>query len=419
MGSIGEPISQTSTTTQIIPAPSRSAPLQVGFSSVLQELLAKDDETMHREKRLQPIYVESGKTAIDPDRTEPILKGMAGMDEVSNLLWNVLVKPAATSEYYRNVYGRLGALHFAVVGPNGCGKKTAISTICNNAATTIFFIEANAYVNGDVAFAIAEACKKRPAVVCFDGFEALNTKPGFHEEFAMQVLGSKPLLTTWNMVWLAFCVENPATITNTTLARIVGLRVAKVKSLDGPSAADILMRVFLPPVLPLLEPLTNEQKCLLESAAVGCTPSELKEFASNIVISALSRHNLGDLASMAGNRVFGTKQHNNHPQSQSVDPNTPQTNQDARSGYCGRPSYTAVGTRTQTVGNIAEQVGCEDDDDEISIATAEVPRIYISWKEDAEPLYEKYQDANFVIRRRIPRFEQRSLDSSDLYGQND
>jgi hypothetical protein len=371
---------------------------------IVQEQNELEQKNIDAERRLQSMHPESGTTAINPDRSDIVLHGMVGMENVSRMLWNILIKPVGAAEFYRTVYGKLGPLHFAIVGPRGTGKRTAVTKACSVAAVTAFFIEPHRYQVGDIEYAMGEGWKKRPSVICFDGFEELLERRGFVDEFNMQIVGISDFLTTWNSMWLAFCVDSTATATGNMLARIVGKRLAHVKSMDGPEAANVLMRRFIPSNMEFLEPLTKDQQTLLEAAAAGCTPSELKEFAANIVIAALSRHNLGDIATAAGNQVIGSRHpppsatinHGAIPMRQST-PISPGVD----SGYCGRPTYTKK-ERVLSPHETKEQPPAGDD--------INTPKVYILWKDDAEPLYEVYTDAYGVAKRRIPRFEQRQSD---------
>jgi hypothetical protein len=318
------------------------------------------EEHYHQERRLRPVYAESGIIVINPDEQNFVLNGLNGMEDVSQLLYKCIVKPVAAAETYRKTCGKLGSLHFAIVGEDGTGKRQAVTTVCTSASVTVFYIEANRFQQKDLSSAIMRACESRPSVICFDGFDALMEKKDFEAEFMVQVRGCAELLSTWDMVWLAFCVKSKATV-DTYLRDIVMDRVAYVKPLTGFQAAELLRNVFLPlKDLPLLEPLSRLQLDTLQSAAAGCTPKQLKQFAFVVTLSALNRCEIGTLAAISGNRVVGGG---------------------IQDGSGGQQQHPPSGTTAPQ-------------------------QLFISWKDDAESQYETYRDTNDCAKRKIRRYDQ-------------
>jgi len=360
---------------------------------------------------MNAMFPEGGTLAVDPD-DDQILAGMSGMEVVQNMLWNVLVKPRMSADLYARTYGRMGALHFAIAGPDGSGKRTAIRRACSFAGVTMLTIGPNGYVAGDIERAIQTACRSQPALICFAEYEELLTRPCFSDEFRIQVLLSAELCGTWDRVWLAFCVGSAHVAKSPPLARLVGNRVAPVAPFDGPTARRILIDQMLPiRHIPLLEPLKLEQVRTLETAAAGCTASELRAFAEKVVLRALSRHDMADLASESGS----TTVHGTVPEARRR--RLRETPKDRNGGNGDDDDLFAASSRTEGGTTAAELWKMVVEDPPLDQEQADTlqrdtgyRRLGISWARDAEPLYVVVETDLGSLKRIIPHFEKRPLE---------
>ena len=321
----------------------------------------KESEANNRELlrlgRLDPLYRETGRVFIDASKTD-VLSGMLGMENVSKMLWQLLVKPAVAGQLYRDTIGQLGPLHFAIVGPEGTGKRTAVRTACSIASVDAVFLRPSAYQLGDVAFALRRACSVRPSLICFEDFDVLHKDPNFDREFADVILGCREICGTFDSVWLAFTLVSEDIIEWPMFSRLIGRRVSRVSSLGPEDASRLLMSFITSSGINLGYPLTEEEATKLGVASEECTPSELKAFAGEVCMSALSRRELDVLAYAS---IPGGSGEDGKNQGRSDD------------GVCHRET-----------------------------------NITISWHEDAVVLYETVADSLSAVQKSIiPRYERR------------
>ena len=257
--------------------------------------VAEYEDAMAHLSRMEPLYREVRTIMVDPTN-QHILPNMVGMDAVEAMLWRVVVRPALARREYRLKVGIISPLHFAIIGPHGTGKRTAIRTVCATAGVDMVTITPTAYLEGDIGFAVDRAYRARPALVCFDGFEELIRRPDFEREFRIKVASFRELCERFTGVWLAFCTNDGNSVQMPFIQRLLGRRVAGVDRPTRRQAAELFFRSHLVRTgVTLARQLTDDEANRLEEAADGCTPAELQAFAADVAFSALTRCDLAEI----------------------------------------------------------------------------------------------------------------------------
>lgn len=256
--------------------------------------------------RMHPLGRTGAMTCV-PAEVCNLLPHMCGMAEISELLCNVLVKPSIAKKVYMETAGRLTGFHFALVGENGTGRRSAMRSVCAACCIDALTITYHQYVYGDIGYAIRYASSHMPCVVYFDDFDSLGCKDEFAAEFSYQVLGQDRLCNTWEGVWLGFGVQTQAAATAWPLADLCGPRFASVRNLTDEEAARLLMQDFLSTggAQVDVESMTGQQWTVLAAAMQDCTPQDLKGFAGSVLWSALSRVSTGSHATANDIPVLG------------------------------------------------------------------------------------------------------------------
>ena len=253
--------------------------------------------------RMDLLPRDGSKVNVNPDDVD-ILVGLCGMEDVQPLLYNNLYKPALVPDYYANTAGRLCPLHFAIVGRNGTGKRTAIRYVCSLVRADAVFITPP-YKQGDLGFALGRASEDvvKPALVCIEDTTELMRDHTFVQDFTIEMHYREHLRTRFNRTWIAFCAETEDILSHECIKSLVGSRIAHVRRLDGEKAATLLMCSFMLRDMRLDEQLTEHQVRCLYEAADGASPKELKAFAGEVCMRAINRRPLEVIAAHAGKAV--------------------------------------------------------------------------------------------------------------------
>lgn len=272
-------------------------------------------------RRLRPIGRSGSRTTIPLDRSD-LLSHMYGMSQVTTILWNTIAKAVLLFQAYSTGVGRLGGLHFAIQGPKGCGRRSAVMSVCRQCCCDMVTVSPLRHVSGDIEYAIMYAVENNPCVIYFDGMEDLHQLPDFDNEFTKQVLGSETLCNSWNAVWLGFGVETLRELDSKMYA-MCGPRIAEVEPLKPEEAIKLLANEFLcmggARVNP---PLTVDERTILNEAVQGCTPADLRNFAATVHYRALSRMTLTALSEIYNVRIFDEFRARSHGDSQQARPHT-------------------------------------------------------------------------------------------------
>jgi hypothetical protein len=231
-----------------------------------------------------------GKVLIDHTNSD-ILSDMHGMSEVSKMLWTTIVKPRVDKEGVASTLGTLGSLHFCIIGRWGSGKRTAVRSVCAMAGVEVWTIDPCRYETGDLGCAVHVACLRRPCVILIDDFETLHRMKEFVYEVSHQIDACPLLKTAWDGVWIGILLWDDEELERLPwISDLCGPRIARVKPLTGREGATLLTERFLLERNVEISPcLTSAQFDVLADAADGCTPGELKDFASTIMYRMLER----------------------------------------------------------------------------------------------------------------------------------
>lgn len=272
-----------------------------------EDLFGERSPALDACRRMRPLGRSATAVCI-PLQAAELLPHMCGMVEVAALLQDVFSKPTLAKRRFARMVGRLSGLHFALVGRPGTGRRTAVRSACATCGIDMLTIAPEQYVYQDLGVAMNYCLAFKPCVLYFDGFDALLKNRDFCNEFGFQILGQEPVADTWDGMYLAFGIENPALLAAQPLLRLCKNRYATVRDLDAEDAARLLFRVFLPEggAKVNADDLTDKQWDDLETAVKRCTPRDLKDFASVVQWSALSRISVRSHAEDSGIPVMAS-----------------------------------------------------------------------------------------------------------------
>ena len=129
--------------------------------------------------------------------------GVAGLECIEELVTKWIVRPAIFPKAYARVIGACGVGHVGIVGRSGCGKLTAVQSLCQVHGLTLVALDK--YCRDDLRDCVAYAVRHVPCVLLFDGITKLFACPGFADEFALQIRGIK-----FDGVWCVFSSDDAA-----------------------------------------------------------------------------------------------------------------------------------------------------------------------------------------------------------------
>jgi hypothetical protein len=265
-----------------------------------QQQVADDPKFKQAMSRMFPLGVKASHLTVHPEKTHLLPNAVYGLDQISSLLWDVLVMPQVGYRIFAHAMGSQTALHFCLAGPEGSGKRMALTNVCTTCGIDMLTITPYWYAVGDIECAINYARMYGSCVIYFDDFEFLSKNDLFRSEFSTHVLGLPQRSSMWNGLWFAFSVPSKRRFASIPVLRdLCADRMAEVECLTEDELFDLFLKIFLPSSEMRIKQPTPEQEDAFKIAARDRTPKELQTFAGRVKWHALCRCKLDTVKALS------------------------------------------------------------------------------------------------------------------------
>jgi len=236
---------------------------------------------------------------------EDTFGSIIGLESCKKVMFEYVCKPRVFPDHYVRTHM---PCHFALIGPDGCGKRTLIETTCQMRHINYVYMTSWAprLMQGVIAFARHHA----PCVIHLDdeygdAFEKAERgeRTQFIDEYLHQVINSG-MYTQWGMVWLAFSLRSETPLHSQMLLRTVQERVGRYDATDTAELVEYMRRHIRTNRGANLDALIGNSATNMESLAQAVatrTPAQIEEYFRRVWFHRTQRatpmelHNSGDV----------------------------------------------------------------------------------------------------------------------------
>lgn len=224
-----------------------------------------------------------------------------GCRNLFNVITAKIIKPRNQIEAFMERIRTMDhPLNFAVVGPNGSGRKRAVRFACSEANICSVTISKDSYESSFITMAVQYAYFKRPFLLLFDGFDELVSNPTFVNEFTTAILRNPLFNKGWNNVWIVATLSTLDSSVVQLLSRIC--YYDNIVCMEKPNERDyydFLIKYIEDHNISVPDP-TDAQSNRLLTAVRDSTPADVARFGDRIIASVMDNTTLAELAECSG-----------------------------------------------------------------------------------------------------------------------